>query len=734
VTDPADPPRDDEILEFLRARGGPVAPRDVFRHFGVASDGRRGVRERLAALMAAGTIEPGPGRTVVARSAALPEIAPLDILRRGPDGTLIARLADARGGASPTIVVERGPGPAAGPGERVLASLAKGRDGHWHARVLRRLDRAAETIVGVFEGTAKGGFLRPVDRRQRETPTVGPAEAAGLKPGDLVRARLIRDRPLAAPRAQALERFGNVAEPRAVSLVAIHQHGIPTEFPAAALALAAGAEPVGPEGREDVRALPLVTIDGADARDFDDAVFAEPDPDPAHRGGWRLVVAIADVAHYVRPGDALDREAEKRGNSVYFPDRVVPMLPEKLSNDLCSLRPAEDRACLVADMRIDAEGRLQRHRFARALMRSAARLTYEQVQAAMDGAPDGATAPLLDRALRPLYGAYAALAAARRRRGALDIDLPERKVELGADGRVARVAPVRRLDSHRLIEEFMILANVAAAETLEARRMPCVYRVHEKPDVAKLEALRPVLRELGLPLPPQGVRPADFNRVLAMTRDTPHQRLVHEMVLRSQMQARYGLDNLGHFGLALARYAHFTSPIRRYSDLLVHRALLGPGAAGGVGREAGADWARVADHISDTERRGMAAERDAQERYVSAFMAGRVGAEFSGTVTGVARFGLFIKLDDTGAEGLLPVEALPQDRYWHEPERQTLAGRHGGPTFRLGDGMTVRLAEADAVTGSLAFAFVAHRPAGGDGKAPRGPSMRRVNRPSRGRR
>ncbi|HEY7609007.1 MAG TPA: VacB/RNase II family 3'-5' exoribonuclease, partial [Alphaproteobacteria bacterium] len=494
-------------------------------------------------------------------------------------------------------------------------------------------------------------------------------------------------------------------------LIVVHQHGIPVEFPAAARAEAERARPVELGDRADLRQLPLVTIDGADARDFDDAVFAAPDDDPKNEGGWRITVAIADVAHYVRPGSALDRAARERGNSVYFPDRVVPMLPEELSNDLCSLRPHEDRACLAAHMRIDAEGEMFEHRFERGLMRSAARLTYEQAQQAEDGAADEVTGPLIERSIRPLYRAYAALAAARVRRHVLELDLPERKIELDKDGRVLRIATPKRLDSHRLIEEFMILANVAAAEALEAKRQPCMYRIHEPPDLSKLEALRPVLKELGASLPPTGLRARDFNRVLEQTKDSPHKRMVHELVLRAQSQAQYSPVNRGHFGLALRRYAHFTSPIRRYSDLLVHRALLGPEAPGGVGRRDAGGWDDLGEAISKAERRAMAAERDANDRYIAAFLSDRVGAQFDGTVNGVQRFGLFVTLDESGADGLLPVGALPRDYYRHDPERHALTGRATGRTFHLGDAVTVRLEEADPITGSLAFGFVAHTPA-----------------------
>jgi ribonuclease R len=718
-------PDREALLAFLRESAEPVTLRDVQRAFGLRSAARRRVGGLLNALAGEGAIERVHGQAFRARRR-IPEVAVLEITAIDADGEIFGKLAE-RASSDDRLTFRILPGRhAPSRGDRVLARLLPSRHGDddHRAQVLRRLDRTPDFVVGVYEGEHRGGsrqgggIIKPADRRLRDAPIVHAGDSGGAEHGELVRAELLRERALGPPRARIVERLGPAYGPRAASLIVVHQHGIPVEFPDAARREAEAAAPVALDGRADLRRLPLVTIDGADARDFDDAVFAAPDDDPANEGGWRLTVAIADVAHYVRPGSALDRAAQQRGNSVYFPDRVIPMLPEALSNDLCSLRPHEDRACLAAHMRIDGDGELLDHRFERGLMRSAARLTYEQVQRAQDGFADEVAGPLLDRALRPLYGAYRLLAAARTRRHALEIDLPERKIELDAAGKVVRIATPKRLDSHRLIEEFMILANVAAAEALERRRQPCMYRIHEPPDLAKLEALRPVLRELGVSLPPSGVRARDFNRVLEQTKESPHARLVNEMILRTQSQARYSPTNRGHFGLALRRYAHFTSPIRRYSDLLVHRALLGPGADGGIGPADAANWEDLGEEISRAERRAMAAERDAADRYVAAYVSDRIGAEFEGTINGVARFGVFVTLDETGADGLLPVGALPNDYYRHDAGRHTLTGRASGRTFRLGDAITVRLEEADPITGSLAFGFVAHRPS--SGPVPRG--------------
>ena len=487
------------------------------------------------------------------------------------------------------------------------------------------------------------------------------------------------------------------------------------------------------KNRADLRALPLVTNDGADARDFDDAVWAEPDPDRNNPGGWRLLVAIADVAWYVRPGDPLDKEACERGNSVYFPDRVVPMLPEALSNGWCSLVPNEDRPCLAAHLRIDADGNLLSHRFERAMMRSAARLTYTQVQEAREGRPDDDTDPLTDTVIAPLYGAYEALARARKGRGVLELDLAERRVVIGEDGAVVRVETRERFDSHKLIEEFMICANVAAAVGLEEGKRPCVYRVHDQPSRDKLEALHQFLDTLGIKFPRgQVVRAKDLNRILAKAEGRPDARMINEVVLRSQAQAVYDPANIGHFGLALRRYCHFTSPIRRYADLLIHRALiegLGLGA-GGQGGDV-PDLARVSEHISATERRAAAAERDAVDRFTAGYLAEKVGAVFAGRINGVTRFGLFVTLDESGGDGLVPMSSLPDDYYVHDEKNHRLVGRSTRRAFHLGDAVEVRLAEANPITGGLILEMMeggrapSRRPGGTTTKGKRKPKSRK---------
>ena len=474
--------------------------------------------------------------------------------------------------------------------------------------------------------------------------------------------------------------------------------------------------------REDWRKIPLVTIDPVDAKDHDDAVFAEPDTDPNNRGGFIATVAIADVAHYVTPGSALDREALERGNSVYFPDRVVPMLPERISNDLCSLKPAVDRAALAVRMVIGADGRKRSHTFHRVLMKSAAKLNYQQAQDAIDGRPDDTTGPLLEPVLKPLYDAYFTIKKARDERGPLDLDLPERKILLKPDGTLDRVIIPQRLDAHRLIEEFMILANVAAAETLERAGTPLIYRVHDEPARERVEALREFLHTLEIPFTRGGMlRPEQFNTVLARIKGKPAENLVNEVVLRTQAQAEYSAENYGHFGLALRRYAHFTSPIRRYADLIVHRALIRALKLGDGGLPADADMAslgEIAARISIAERRAMIAERETTDRLIAHFLADRIGATFEGRISGVTRAGLFVKLKETGADGFIPARTIGDDYFQYREHEHAMVGRSTGETHRLGDDVTVRLVEAIPVAGALRFELLSEGRTGA--KRPRG--------------
>jgi ribonuclease R len=637
-----------------------------------------------------------------------------------PDGDAIARPVDWKTPGPPPMILmapEARGRPALAPGERVLARLRPIGRGRYEGRTIKRISDAPGKVLGVFRPGQHAGRIIPTDRRARAEWTVPRGEEGSAEAGEIVLAEPLPHAGLGLKPARVIERLGRLGDARSVSLIAIHTHDIPQVFPPEAEAAARAAAGVALGKREDLRAVPLITIDGEDARDFDDAVYAEPDG-----AGFRLIVAIADVAHYVQPDSPLDRTAEERGNSVYFPDRVVPMLPEALSNGWCSLRPNEDRGCLFVEMHVGADGRKTKHRFGRGLMRSAARTTYEQVQAAHDAAgphpdhlPQAGEGTLLPRGLlATLYAAFRALLAARIARGTLDLDLPERKVVLDANGRVAAVTPRPRLDSHRLIEEFMVLANVAAAEELERRRQPCMYRIHPPPTEEKLEALRSFLHGLDISLPPGNqLHPRDLDRVLRQVAGTDAAPLVNDVMLRSQSQASYSPENIGHFGLGLSRYAHFTSPIRRYADLLVHRALirglrLGPD---GLTEAEAARFEAIGEHITATERRAALAERDAIDRYLAAFMAEKTGSIFAARISGVTRSALFVTVADNGANGIVPIGTLPDDYWMHDEREQTLTGRRTRVTFRLAQPVDVLLAEANPVTGGLLFHILQGMPA-----------------------
>jgi len=718
-------PTKEQVLAFIRESSTPVDKREIARAFHLKGADRIPLKAMLKELEKEGQVDRGRKRQLAA-AGVLPEVTVVQVIGPDADGDLWAHPIDLRpDDAEPRIVIvdDRKIDRPLAAGDRVLVSLKQTDADVYEARAIRRLESRAQRVVGLFEKGKDGfGRLTPTDKRIKTEFSIHPREIGNARTGDLVIVEAEPARRLGTPKARVVERIGRADEPASISLISVAEHQIPFQFSPAALAQAKEAGPATLGKRTDLRAVPLVTIDGDDARDFDDAVFAEPDTDAKNPDGWRLVVAIADVAHYVRPGDALDKAARERGNSVYFPDRVVPMLPEELSNGWCSLKPHADRPCMAVEIVIDAKGDKLRHRFMRGLMRSQARLTYEQVQEAHDGRPNDLTRPLLKPIIQPLYGAFRALLKAREARGTLDLDIPERRVFLGEDGHIERIVPRSRLDSHRLIEEFMIAANVAAAEALEKRRQPCMYRVHESPDPARVEALRQFVDGLGLKLSRgQVIRPKHFTRLLEQAKTTPYAAMIHTLTLRSQMPAVYAPENLGHFGLALQRYAHFTSPIRRYSDLLVHRALITAYGFGedGLPAEAGANFEATGQHISATERRAAAAERDATDRYVAHFMAERVGENFDGRVSGVARFGLFVTLDETGADGLLPVGTLPTDFYDHDERSHALIGRRNGRAFQLGAPITVRLAAAQPLTGGLSFELVAGGSAHQDDRAVR---------------
>jgi ribonuclease R len=729
-------PSKQEILDFLATTSSEAGKREIARAFGVKGGDRIALKALLRDMADNGLI--AGSRRKLTRPGVLPPVTVLEIIARDRDGEFIARPAvwDEEHGPAPRILMtesRREAGPVAGIGDRVLARITPlGADAGYpyQARTIKRLARATRSLLGIFRALPGGtGVIDPVDRKQLREWPVARGATGDAENGELVRFELARSTRVGVQSARVIERLGNPQAQQMASLIAVHAHGIPDTFPEAAISEAEAAAAPDLGRREDLRHLPLVTIDPSDARDHDDAVFAEPDPNPANRGGWVVIVAIADVACYVRPGKELDKEARKRGNSVYFPDRVVPMLPERISNDLCSLIENAARPCLAVRMIFDKDGGKREHRFFRAMMRSAASLTYEQAQAAIDGRADETTGPLLDTVLRPLWGAYASLLLARTERGPLELDLPERKILLDGEGRVRAVVSPPRLDAHRLIEEFMIAANVAAAETLEAKRSPLIYRVHDSPSKEKLAALGEFLSTIGIKLPKAGtIRPAMFNRILADTRATASAELVGEVVLRSQAQAEYRAGNLGHFGLNLRRYAHFTSPIRRYADLIVHRALvraLGFGNDGLTDTEM-TELDEIAQSISDTERRAMSAERETADRLIAAHLADRIGAKFQARVSGLVRTGLFVRLVETGADGFVPASSIGHEYFFHDEVRQALVGEDTGLAYRLGDPVEVRLVEAIPTAGALRFEMLSEgRSLGPRPKGARSPSDKR---------
>jgi len=711
-------PSETEILEFVQGQEGRVGKREIARAFKISGADRIDLKRLLRKMADQGLLE--KDRKRLRKSGTIPPIAVLEVTGTDSDGDLIAKPvnwdADAHGDPPAILILpskQRGAASKApGVGDRVLAKLSKVTDGardpyQYEARTIRVISRTGRTLLGIFR-KAKGGDMRiePVDKKNRNELSVSRGDDGGAQNGELVAVEVTRDRGRGLTNARVTERLGKPGGQHAVSIIAIHQHGLRHKFGGDVLAEVERMKPARLGGRTDMRSVPLITIDPPDARDHDDAVWAAPDDDPKNKGGFRVIVAIADVAHYLRHGSALEREARERGNSTYFPDRVVPMLPERLSADLCSLRANEDRPALAVTMVFDRNGAKKSHEFSRVLMRSAAKLSYDQAQAAIDGRPDDVTGPLLGPILKPLWAAYRTVAKARDKRAPLDLDLPERKILFNDKGEIDRIVVPPRLDCHRLIEEFMILANVCAAETLEQKRSPLLYRVHESPADEKVRALSEFLSTLGLKLAlGQGLKPKVFNQILAKVKGKDVEQLVNDVVLRSQAQAVYSPENRGHFGLNLRRYAHFTSPIRRYADVIVHRSLISALSLGDGGLDDNdvAQLYETAELISAAERRSMLAERDTVDRLVAAHLADKVGAQFNGRIAGVTDAGLFVALEDTGANGFVPARTIGTDYFIHDRDHHALIGEKTGETFRLGDQVEVRLVEVAPLAGGLRF-------------------------------
>ena len=741
-----------QILDFIQSSDAPAGKREIARAFGLTAQQKIGLKALLKDMGDEGLIDSAPGRAFH-RMGGLPKVTVLRVVDVDDGGNVWA--VPERWEADtpePRLRIRERKRGALGVGERVLARTEEAGNG-WIAHPMKVLKASAEQIVGVLrsEGGGDSGdyrrmWLQGVEKKDRREWPV--SDAGGAQPGDLVLAEKAGRPPRIT--ARVVQRLGDPFAPRSFSLIAIHQHGIPDSFAQDTLdeAERMARRPLDESAREDLTDVPIVAIDPADARDHDDAVWAAPDDDPANAGGWKAIVAIADVSFYVRPGGALDREARARGNSVYFPDRVVPMLPEVLSADVCSLKAGADRAALACHLQVTKAGALKSWRFTRAVVRLAANIAYEDAQAIHDDAPD---AGLLDARLATgsagraqvaaplahLWDCWAALAAARDKREPLNLDLPERRVVIDEKGRIASVAPRERLDAHRLIEDYMIAANVAAAKALEAKKAPVMYRVHEPPAREKLVALKDYLDTFDVPFAlGQVVKPATFNRILDRIGDADFRPQVMEQVLRTQTQAYYAPANHGHFGLSLGSYAHFTSPIRRYADLMVHRALVSAYALGPGGLNGDEDFELAGETISRLERRAMEAERDTIDRYVAAYLAEREGEVVEARITGVTNFGFFATVDGIGGDGLMPVRDLGGEYFRFDEAGRRLVGETSGEEYNLGQRLELRLAEANPVSGALRFELPEgrfgipkerERGRGGKGGAPR--VLKRRGRP-----
>ncbi len=690
-----------ELTDFLNKQSGEVNKREIARHFKIKGDNRAYLKHLLSEIEHQGLIV-RQGRSFTTKGH-LPERVSVEITGIDSDGELVGRPVSWEGDGHPPQILISSKGklkPAPTVGDVVVAKVKPVHAHLYEGEALHRITGAPNQMVGVFFE----GKIVSVDRRFKDAFELD-SSFPELKPNDLVLVEIpeIRKR---RPVAHFIKKIGKSTDAHAASLISIFAHHLPIAFSVQGLKQAKAAKLPPMENRTDLRSVAFVTVDGADARDFDDAVFAEPDTNTKNKGGWHIYVAIADVAYFVRFGTALDSDAFERGNSTYFPDRVLPMLPEELSNGLCSLNPNEDRPALVAEIWIDKEGHKLKHRFLRAMIRSKARLTYDEVEDDFNGVRPIAG---LENQTASLKGTYETLLKARRRRGVLELDVPELQVVLNDKGQVTQIKPRERFASHKMIEELMILANVSAAQTLEDLKLPTMYRVHDRPSKEKMEDLNTYLSEKGLsqhlkanPLP------ADFNRILSEVASSPDAPSINEMVLRSQSQAEYSPENIGHFGLALDKYGHFTSPIRRYADVLIHRALikglkLGQGA---LADEESAAFAKIAEHISATERQSAAAEQDALDRYVASYLANRVGEKFTARVSSVTAFGLFVRLDEYFADGLIPISTLPDDYYVFDDRLKQLKGRATKRVFAVGQNVDVVLKEAVPLTGGLLFHII----------------------------
>lgn len=706
MTDPISKTLKQQVIELIEKSDRSLTKNQIAKALSIRGDQRILLKETLRSLQGEGVLSRGSRRRLESpqKTVRLSDMIVAEIIDIDEHGSLLAKALQEESDIPILIVGDRSRSRSPlGVGAHVLVQLVRMGHDQYEGVISRRLEKSKKQHVGIFSPHRSGGHLGACHRKDTfPGARLTPIEAEGLEADDVVSYSVTNQG------VKIHKILGKMTDPKIFSLLAIYGNQIPFEFPLEAIqeAEAGKIPPLGK--RADFRDIDLVTIDGEDARDFDDAVWAEPDTDERNQGGWRIIVAIADVSYYVRLHSALDKEARLRGNSVYFPDRVVPMLPEALSNEMCSLKPGVDRACMVIEMILSSHGKIKSHRVKRGLMRSRARLTYNQVQKAIEGEGDAVTAPLKESVILPLYGAYQSLLKARKQRGTLEIDMPERQIIFNTNGTIKEIKLRERFDSHKLIEEFMIAANVAAAKTLIAKNWPCMFRVHDAPDQMRVAGLRTLLKQMKITMAkaPQP-SPHQFNELLSAVSGKPYQRLVSDLILRSQSQAQYSPENVGHFGLSLSHYAHFTSPIRRYSDLVVHRALISALDLGDDGYpEKPTTLDKIGSHISATERQAAAAEREVMDRYAIAYIAPRIGEVFKTTIVGVNRFGLFIEVDETGAQGFLPKTNLGRDTFYFDEDNHRLFGKRTKAAYQLGGIVKAKLIQADTLSSSLVFTLL----------------------------
>jgi ribonuclease R len=712
-------PTREALLDYIARNPNNTSKREISRAFQITGDDRIYLKKLLRGLKDEGILQKSGKR--FQEQGGLPSVAPLDITSRDRDGGLIAQPIewDESHGEMPIISVrvdKKAKSHTPGVGDRILARIAKltlpkSKSGktYYSARPIKTLSKRQDATLGILRIDDQGnGHVEPIQRRQREL-MVENNDFKDAKNGDLIEVQETRGKRYGLNLARIIKALGSMESEKAISAIAIHEYEIPHIFPQTLLDEAERAQSPTPQSdskREDWRDLPLTTIDPRDAKDHDDAIFAEFDEDEDNQGGVILYVAIADVSYFVTANSALDKEAQKRGNSTYFPDQVVPMLPEKISNDLCSLREGEIRPALMAKMTFDKSGYKKHHSFHRVFMKNHIRLSYEEAQEAFDGNPNERAKPHMEQILTPLYAAYKILKKGRDAREPLELEVPERKIILDENGRVKSVIVPERLDAHKLVEECMIQANVAAAETLEQKRHTLIYRTHNGPSLDKLEILRTFLSSIDLKIGQSStILPSLFNQILESQADSAHFELLNQVVLRAQSQAEYSPLNTGHFGLHLKRYAHFTSPIRRYADLVIHRALID---ALNIGQEPTMDFEpanleQIATQISQSERRSMAAERDTKDRLIAHYLSDKVGAEFNARINGVVGAGIFVTLSETGADGFIPVRQLGDEYFIFDDARHAMIGEQSSQGFQIGDRVLVRLMDVSPVSGSLEF-------------------------------